>query len=140
MKPFFNSPCPIYQKHYMTGGNMAGIFIPITFFVVTGVIIYYFFKARHEERMQVIEKGLQGEQLDYFLKTRQRDSNLLANIKYGLMLISIGLAIFLGTFAPSHQQEEITFGFIFLLPGISLIIYYAIAKKQVSQKPSEPLT
>jgi len=108
---------------------MEGIFIPITFFIVIGIVIYYYLRARHEERMQIIDKGLQEEQLEYFLNAKKKSSDPLVTIKYGLLLISIGLAIFLGTTAPHHRQEEFTFGFIFLLPGISLLIYYVIASR-----------
>jgi hypothetical protein len=49
-----------------------------------------------------------------------------------------GLARFLGTMAPHHRQEEFTFGFIFLLPGISLLIYYVIANRHFRREKERP--
>lgn len=116
----------------------AEVIIPITLFVATALILYYYLRTRHQERMQIIEKGVSEEQVKYLLKTQKPKPNPLNSIKYGLLLIAVGLAIFLGTLAPGSEQEEITFGLIFLLPGISLVIFYYIANRRTrGEKPEQ---
>jgi uncharacterized membrane protein len=123
MKPFFCCHCLIIQNN--KGETMIAITIPIIFIIVTGIVIFYFIRARHEERMTILEKGTDKEQLEYLFKEHKREHNPLNFIKYGLLLISIGAAICTITF----YEEEVTAGLIFILPGISLILYYFIAKR-----------
>jgi len=39
--------------------------IPISAVIAPMIIIYYFIKFRHSERMAIIDKGLDSEQLTY---------------------------------------------------------------------------
>lgn len=108
-----------------------GIMIPITLFIVTGIVIYYLIKTRHQERMAIIERGAEGEALQY-LSGKQKDKTADPSrwVKWGFILIAIGLAILIG----NQFDEEVTFGLIFMLPGIGLLLYYAMFGKKEKEK------
>ena len=49
-------------------------------------------------------------------------------MKWGLVLIGIGLALFIGQLFPYDIKEEITIGGMFFLAGVGFLIYYFIVK------------
>ena len=108
---------------------MIAILIPIFFFVISGIVVFYYIRARHEERMVILEKGADKEQLEYLFRETKREHNPLNVVKYGLILASIGLAIMSGTIIDHPNDDEMIAAFMFLLPGISLILFYFISRK-----------
>jgi uncharacterized membrane protein HdeD (DUF308 family) len=55
--------------------------------------------------------------------------NPISAIKWGLLLLGIGIAFMLGQLFPFHISEESTFGLMLIFGGIALLIYYIVAKK-----------
>ncbi len=109
---------------------IVGILVPITFFITTGFIIYYVLRTRNMERMKIIEQGVSGDDLKNLLgQTEKKPGDPITMAKWGIILISVGLAILIGAFVDSHIQEEITISLIFLFPGIGLLIYYRLFGK-----------
>lgn len=106
--------------------DVGEILIPITLFLVIGIIVFYFFRYRFLERQSIIEKGLGGEELKTMLGRRERSESDGTNMaKWGIIAIAIGLAILIGT----QFEDEVTFGLVFLLPGIGLLIFYQFFSK-----------
>ena len=104
------------------------ILIPITMFVAISIVLYQFIKSRHSERMAIIEKGLNEEQLSYLLKSKKgMGSKSGWSLKLGAVLVGVGLAVVIGSIVPYDIQEEITTGLIFMLPGIGLLLVYKFA-------------
>ncbi len=112
------------------------ILIPMTLFVATAVVLYQFIKSRHAERMSIIDKGLNEDQLSFLLRTKKKEASNEWTIKIGAISIGIGLAILLGTIAtPYDLQDEIITGLIFLFPGIGLLLAYKyLGKNEESQE------
>jgi len=108
---------------------MIAILIPIILIVITGIVIFYYIKTRHEERMVILDKGADKDQLEYLFRETKRERNPLSIIKYGLILVSIGLAIIGGTYIDQPHDEEMMAAFMFVFPGISLIFFYFISRK-----------
>lgn len=101
------------------------ILIPITLFVSIAVVLYNFVKTRHAERMAIIEKGLNEDQLKYLLNTKKKEVSLDSwSLKFGAILVGVGIAVIIGSLVPYDIQDEITVGSIFLLPGIGLMLVY----------------
>lgn len=109
---------------------VAGILIPITFFIVSGFVLYFFLKSRHQERMLLIEKGVGGDDLKYLLGGIYPKGNGTASAKWGILLVSVGLAIMTGLYLQEFMAEEIMAGVLFLYPGIGLLIYYRLFGKK----------
>jgi hypothetical protein len=86
-------------------------------------------------RREIIASGKMDENLKYlFAKNGHHLYSTLGSIKWGLVCVAIGLAIILGRFLPYRIADDITFGLIFLLSGLALLIYFLIARKQTVQK------
>ena len=98
------------------------ILIPIAFFASVAFILYYFFRYRYLERQAIIEKGMTADELkDVFKKhPKQKISNEANMAKWGIILITIGLAILIGT----QFSDEVMLALIFLFPGVGLLLYY----------------
>lgn len=81
-------------------------------------------KVRHE----LINKGLVDENVKY-LYSGNLILQPLASVKWGLILIGIGVALFIGRTYRLHDQ--IVFGLMFIFAGIGFIVYYFLAKKKM---------
>jgi hypothetical protein len=91
----------------------------------------------HKIRRMAIEKGLVNQDLKHlYLYTAGPDTRAPAAVKWGLMMVGVGLAFLIGLLVPSNLQAEVTVGCAFLLAGLGLIVYYAIAKKLAPETDS----
>ncbi len=95
----------------------------IVFGMVFGIVYLIICK---KERMALMERGLDG---DYFDKNKL--PNKAFNLKYGLLAIAVGTAILIARVFEYYgcMHEEGYFAMIFLLGGISLVLYYFMEKK-----------
>lgn len=111
------------------------ILIPMTLFISTAIVLYYFLKSRHAERMAIIDKGLNEEQLSYLLKTKKREyihNNW--SLKLGVFLIGVGLAVLIGSAVPYDMQDSTITGLIFLFPGIGLLLVYKFSDNKLKKE------
>ena len=106
--------------------------IPITLFIIIGLIIKW--GMDNKTRRLLIEKGMVDEKLKY-LFTEPPQS--LSSMKWGMVLIGIGLALFIGQIFSSDLTEEATMGLMFLFAGLGFIIYYFMAKSKMSDANSK---
>ena len=110
----------------------------IIFFGVVAYIVKIILD--HQTRKKLIEKEMLDENVKYLYADRP-ERQVLSNLKWGMILIGIGIAVFAGQIAPPELQEEITIGGMFVLAGLGLVIYYLLANKLVKKfdkKSSEP--
>lgn len=102
------------------------IFALVTTFGTTFGIGYLFFMTRHRERLALIEKGADAK----IFKTEHNPTTVL---KYGLLFTGVGLGIIIGhlisPFFSESNQPAAYFSMIFIFGGMSLVIYYFIARK-----------
>ena len=108
------------------------ILIPISFFLVVFAICYLYFSTRNKERLALIEKGVDAS---IFFKSKD-DGELstwkIVLINFAVLLMSIGIAIFLGSSMVNGLglDEEIAFpGTIFLMAGVGLMVGFFITKR-----------
>ncbi len=100
-----------------------GILVPIAFFASIYGIFYLF--VRRRERLALIEKGLTA-------KIFNIESNISSSLKYGIFCIGIAVGFLIGELLCEFTRinEGIAYlSMIFLFGGISLVIYYFIARK-----------
>jgi hypothetical protein len=112
----------------------ADIFIPISLFLVIGYIIRVISDNRVRHRL--IEKG----QVDDSIKnvfTENAEFKSLQSMKWGMVLIALGLALIIGQFMPYGIREEISVAGMFLFAGIALLIYYSVARRQIKPSTTE---
>lgn len=106
----------------------------IIFFGVVAFIVKIILE--HQTRKRLIEKGMLDENVKY-LYADKPETQTLSSLKWGMILIGVGLAFFIGQLVPPDLEEEITIGGMFLFGGLGLILYYAIASKIVKKSREE---
>jgi len=114
--------------------NEFELFIPIVLFISIAMVLYHFIKARHTERMAIIEKGISEEQLTFLNRTKKISAGTSDwTAKIAVLLIGVGLAILIGNFFPYEMQREMITSFVFLFPGIGLLIIYRYLEKKSTE-------
>lgn len=101
--------------------DISPVIVLFTLIVTAGITLYFFLKARHAERMAMIEKGAPSE--DW----KPASSNNFWGIKIGMLFFGIGFGILLAFIL--HQfiggdQSALYPGMMFLFGGGSLVVSY----------------
>ncbi len=104
------------------------ILVPVAFLFAMVAIIKII--SDNRLRQKAIDKGLVDE------KTKHLFSNNfvlqpLSSFKWGLILVGIGAALFIGNISDLH--EELVFGLMFIFAGAGLLIYYYLANQELKK-------
>lgn len=110
--------------------NIYEITIPIvailsTFTFLT-VSVYLYFSSRHNERMALIERGLDAS----ILRVDKRGNRAL---KFGLLFVMVGIGLVFGDafYRIGLLSEEVSyFSMIFLMGGLALLLYHFYLTKK----------
>ncbi|MCK9204339.1 MAG: hypothetical protein M0P58_07910 [Bacteroidales bacterium] len=97
--------------------------IPISLFAMIYGIVYLF--VRKKERLALIQKGSDA-------KIFETNKNQPSSLKWGLLLVGIGIGILLGKVLAVYttlDEEPAFFSMICLFGGIGLIVYHLMARK-----------
>ena len=89
--------------------------------------------ADQRTRNKLIEKDQLNENVQFLYKNAV-DYQVPSSLKWGFVLIGVGAAFIIGQIVPARISEEITIGSIFLLAGIGLVVYYAVARQIVKKQ------
>ena len=100
--------------------------VPIVIFIVIAVIVKII--SDNRIRRLAIEKGVVNEDIK-FLYSDRFEGKVPSSLKWGFVLIGIGLAIFVGQMVDRSMKEEITIGGMFLFAGLGLVVYYFVANR-----------
>lgn len=113
------------------------IIVPIGIFIAFA----YTIKVLSDNRLRrlLIEKGQVNESVKY-LFVGPSDKNVPSSLKWGMVLIGIGVAVLIGQVVPNHMMEEVTVGGMFLLAGLGLVVYYFLASRLIKKEKTENLT
>ena len=106
------------------------ILIPITILGFATLIIKIISDTIIKSR--IIKQGMVDENLKY-LFTKNYSVHNITNLKWGFILIGIGLPFLLRQMFPGVFSEEGMIGLMFILAGVGFLIYYNIAKKATPQ-------
>ncbi len=109
------------------------VLIPIVFFLTMGAIWGSFILTRHRERVSMIEKGLKAEEIKSLYERQTLKANPLFALKWGMVLICVGIAIMLGIWLRENYifNDGIIPGLIATFGGVGLVLFYFIAAKKV---------
>lgn len=105
--------------------NPEIIIVPVIFGVF-GWIVKMILDARTRNRL--IDKGLVGEGVKNLYP--KIVSPALSNLKWGLVLMGIGVASMISFWFPDVISEEGTLGLICIFAGVAFLIYYGIANQR----------
>ena len=108
--------------------------IPITIFAVIAYIVKVI--SDNRVRSRLIDKGALDENVKH-LYWGKRPSSHQTSLKWGLILIGVGLGLFIGQLFPHRINEEMSAGLMFAFAGVGLMIFYFVAKKSISQNKED---
>jgi hypothetical protein len=108
--------------------------IPVAMFVFFAAIVKMI--VDNSTRKKLIEKGLVDESVKYLFPDKPKPQPL-SSLKWGLVCIGVGLALFIGQMAPPDLVEEVTIGAMFIFAGLALVIHYFVADKMVKKSEKE---
>ncbi len=91
----------------------------------------YVFRAwlDYKTRKLLVEKGLVDEKVK-FLYSQTADAQIPSSLKWGMVLIAIGLAIFVSQ-QVAYNQEEYAIAFMALFGGMAMLVYHFLAMRWV---------
>ncbi len=101
---------------------MAAQVLAIIFFFITLIVfIEAFFKTRHKERMALIQMG----------KVPSEKTNRRRGLKFGILLLSLGLGIGVGNVLDMIFSSHPVFIFscIFIMSGAGLVTYQLLTER-----------
>jgi uncharacterized membrane protein len=105
------------------------IFVPLVVFGGFAVIIKII--ADTMTRHRLIAKGMVDEKVKHlFVKDAQLQR--LSSLKWGMVLIGIGVALVIGQLAEDYINDESVLGLMFIFAGVAFLIYYGIARKHLN--------
>ena len=86
-------------------------------------------------RRKALEKAELNEHIKYlFAKGEGLERAPMSSVKWGLVLIGLGAAIFVGRLFPYDMYESVTVGLMMLFAGLGFVIYYFLASKALKDK------
>ena len=107
-------------------GELIGLVAVAGSMTAMVVIAYLYFNSRHKVRMALIQHGKEAS----IFKESRNGSN---GLKYGLLMVGIGLGILVGMMIESIMDTDSPvphFSMMLILGGAGLIIYYLITKRK----------
>ncbi len=105
---------------------LVEIVVPIAIFALTFGIVYVFVSTRHKERMKLIESGADPALF-------QSKSKTGIAIKFGLLMIGVGIGIFIGNVLAQFTaiSEDVAIpSMILIFAGSGLLLGNKIAREQ----------
>ena len=111
------------------------VFIPIVMFLVLAFIIKFILD--YNLKKKIIEKGLINEKLENLVNL-SREQIVPSSLKWGMVLIFIGVTLFILKVIPYYIADEVVFALLLIAAGTGLLLFYFIAenmkKKQLQEK------
>ena len=90
----------------------------------------------YKTRNKLIDKGLVDEKVKFLYRDGSA-TRALSNLKWGIVLIGIGLAAMMGYWFPRTFSEEGVIGLMFLFAGLGFLTYYFVAAQKSPDEHQE---
>ena len=81
-------------------------------------------------RKRLIDAGLVDEKVKFLFRGYGKRHNL-NNVKWGMILVAIGIPFLWHEMAPYRVSGESVIGMALILAGLAFVIYYFISKNQL---------
>jgi len=117
------------------GTDWAEVLTPVAIFGAFGFMLKIFFDYRIKK--QLIEKDKVDENVK-FLNQSGPETKMLTNLKWGMVLVGIGLAMLISWWFPRQIGDEGTIGLMFLFAGVGFLISAGLASKIGKDKNGGP--
>lgn len=104
--------------------------------VFSGIALVFKIIGDAITRNRLIAKGLVDENVKY-LFSKNTDLQPVSNIKWGLVLVGLGLALLIDQFSPYYLRDQSVLGLMFLFAGIAFLVYYFIARSSIKEQQKQ---
>ena len=112
--------------------NVVAVFIPIIFFIVTGLVMVTFFYFRSKEKQMLIEKGLSSEEIKTFYD-RKRDPFVL--MKIGIVCLFFGIGLGFGMMLQQNTNQEFWVPFLlFVSTGLGFVLANILGRSMLKKE------
>ncbi|MBN1950172.1 MAG: hypothetical protein JW801_03160 [Bacteroidales bacterium] len=115
-----------------TAEAITSISIVLGFLSAFVVSILYYLRAKHQEKMSMIEKGYQPP-----IQQAKKKNNSSASLKWGIFIISLAVGLFLGYILESQTTIEgviAYFSMILLFGGSGLVLNHYLEQKNNAER------
>jgi len=102
------------------------IIFPVIAYIVKMSLDYF-------TRKKMIEKGLVGKEALELFKTNS-EIYLPSSLKWGMVLVFVGVVIVILKLLPVFVSTEVAFGAMLIAAGSAMLIYYALATMKSKEK------
>ena len=109
------------------------LIVGIIFFSIVAIVKIV---SEATTRRRLLERAASDAEVSKTLMIHPELHNL-SSLKWGMVLVGIGLAWLASRFWPYYMQEETVFGLMFLLAGVGMLVYYPIAQKKLKRLQQE---
>jgi uncharacterized membrane protein len=100
--------------------EVVAVFVPIIFFIVTGLVMVTFFYFRSREKQMLIEKGLSSEEIKTFYD-KKKDPFVL--MKIGIVCVFFGIGLGFGLMLEEKTTQDFWVPFLlFVSTGIGFVL------------------
>lgn len=111
----------------------AAIIVGVIFFALVAVVKII---SDNMTRRRIIERGGLDESVSRALLGHPEISNL-SSLKWGLVLLGIGIAAVVAQWLPYYWTDESVFGLMFVLAGLGMMLYYPLAQRRIKRIEAE---
>ena len=114
-------------------GVLTGMVAVVLIFGGGFVTLYFLIKARHAERLALIEKGMSASIFE-------RKSSAFPALKLALLFGGIGIGLLVGSIIDKYTVLDATVGYfsmVFIFGGGGLLIYHFIERKMGKKTDTE---
>lgn len=111
------------------------IFIPITVFGAAVLIVKII--ADYKLRKTLVEKAEINENIKFLFTGYTTEERNRSNLKWGMVLIGIGLPFLLKELFPRTFYDESILGLVLIFAGIGFLLYYFMSPKQDSNNGND---
>jgi hypothetical protein len=112
-------------------GNLAPVLVLAVIF--WGIVMMLRTVSDNKLRHKLVEKGMVDKSYQTLFQ-KQEEPVVSSSLKWGMILIAMGLALVISRTFLHDYSEEVTFGFMSLFVGLALLAYYLIAARMANKK------
>ena len=109
------------------------LIVGIVFFSIVAIVKII---ADATTRRRMMERAASSDDVSKAMMVHPELINL-SSLKWGLVLVGIGLAWLVSRWMPYYMHDETVFGLMFLLAGVGMLVYYPIAQKKLKRIQNE---
>ena len=110
--------------------------IPIVMFIVIAIIVKIV--SDNRTRRQLIENSMLNENVKY-LFSDPFERHIPSSLKWGMVMIAVGIALLTAQFLPHQYENEITLAMVLIMAGIALLIFYGIGTRKLKDEMKQKI-